>query len=404
MKSTLDFLYSLHTFGMKFGLSNIRILLQSIDNPHKKFPSIHVAGTNGKGSTSSMIAAIFTAAGYNVGLYTSPHLVRFNERIRINGKMISDKDVMKYTKLLRSEIIRTKSTFFEATTAVAFKYFADQKVDIAVIETGLGGRLDSTNVITPIVSVITTIGKDHTEQLGTTLRQIAFEKAGIIKRSVPVVIGRIHGIAKKVIVDSAKMKKAPLIQTSAIHLPRNIEIELKGKHQRVNASTAYAAVALAASHFLIGDSAVRQGFQNTVKLSGLRGRLEIIKGRPDILLDVAHNPEGISSLVPAVKGLGEKETVILFAVMKDKDYRQMLRRLRKISQRIVLAPLNMERSLPVSELSALCKQLEFKVYEEPSVKSALMKAKKIIKKDAVVIVTGSNYLVGEVLSLLTHGK
>lgn len=404
MNSSIEFLYSLHTFGMKFGLSNIRTLLKAVDNPHHQFPAIHVAGTNGKGSTSSMIAAIFTAAGYNVGLYTSPHLIQFNERIRINGRMISDHDVIRYVAMLRSSIESSRSTFFEATTAIAFKYFADRHVDIAVVETGLGGRLDSTNVITPLVSVITTIGKDHTEQLGNTFRQIAFEKAGIIKPRVPVVLGSVNGIARQVILNTARTKKSSLLFSSKLSLPEGVHIELNGVHQKQNAKNALAAVTLAGRDFLIGDDAIKRGLENTTKLSGLRGRLEIIEGKPEILLDVAHNPEGIKSLVHAMKDFTHKKKILMFSVMKDKDYLSMLRELKEAFEIIIIVPLKMERALTAGLLGAFSRELGFDVYEAKSVSDGLGKAIQRAGTKGLVVVSGSNYLIGEVLPFIAGNK
>ncbi len=401
MKSTLDFLYSLQTFGMKFGLANIRALLRYINNPQKTYPTIHVAGTNGKGSTSSMTAAILTAAGYKVGLYTSPHLVKFNERIRINGKMISDHDVVHYTKILKSEIQKVQATFFEATTAIAFQYFADQQVDIAVIETGLGGRLDSTNIIKPIVSVITTIGKDHTEQLGKHISQIAFEKAGIIKNRTPVVLGSIDGRAKSIIVAKAKERKSPILFSTKLQFPKNITLDLKGQHQLANARTAIGAITVVSNAFVIGDHAVKTGLEKASQLSGLRARFEFIQDHPRLLLDVAHNPHGISSLVSAVKKLPKVKTVIIFAVMKDKNYHAMLLRLKKVSTTIILTHLVTSRSMAVDALADVCISLGFTVIVKSDISEAVTTGKKLAGAKGLLIITGSHYLAGDVLSYLS---
>lgn len=387
---------------MKFGLRNINALLRYCGNPHRKFKSIHVAGTNGKGSTSSMIAAILTAAGYKVGLYTSPHLIKFNERIRINGRMISDADVAQYTKKLKPQIHKVKSTFFEATTAIAFQYFADQHVDIAVIETGLGGRLDSTNVIKPIASVITSIGKDHTEHLGNTLEAIAKEKAGIIKQNVPVILGNIKGRALNVICSAAKEKRAPVVSSSHIRLPTAINLQLKGKHQIVNAKMALAAVAVASKYLLVGDYAVRQGLEHTVKYTGLRARLELIKKRPAVLLDVAHNPDGIKILVSELQKLPYKKFVVLFAVMKDKDYTTMLRHFKKLHHVIIATQPATERALPSAELFRSMKGLFFNAYHEPNIAMAIAKGKRLAGKKGLLVITGSHYLVGEALQELEN--
>jgi len=397
MSDTLAYLYSLHKLGMKFGLRNIRQLLRYAGNPHKKFPSIHIAGTNGKGSTSSMIAAIFTAAGYNVGLYTSPHLVHFNERIRINGKIISNKDVVKYTAMLKPQIQQSQATFFEATTAMAFKYFADKQVDLAVIETGLGGRLDSTNVITPIVSVITSIGKDHVEQLGNTLSSIASEKAGIIKPRIPVVLGPISGIARQVILRRAKLLRSSVLYSEKIAIPENISVQLQGEYQQANVRCAVAACVVASNKFVLGDEAIKKGLEHTVELSGLRGRFEMIHSTPRVILDVAHNPAGIHSLVSAVKKLSYKKLVVVFGVMKDKDYLVIGKELQSLAPIIVLTQPVGERSMPVRELYNAYTTLGFTMYVRERSEDAFHLARNLAGKNGLVLVTGSHYLVGEII-------
>ena len=387
-------------FGMKLGLRNIRALLRSIGDPHRAFPSVHIAGTNGKGSTSSMIAAILTAAGYKVGLYTSPHLVHFNERIRINGAVISDADIVRYTAQLRSQIIKRKATFFEATTAIAFKYFADQNVDIAVIETGLGGRLDSTNVLKPVVSVITSIGMDHTEHLGNSIRLIAGEKAGIIKRHVPVVTGRLTPIAKRTIEAAAADKKSPVFDSSALTLPDDITLQLKGEHQIGNAKTAIAAVNFISKILLIGNAAIRKGLERTTQLSGLRARMEFIHGAPVVLLDVAHNPDGSAALVSELKNFKTSKIVIIFGVMRDKDYRSILKHFKKIASTIIATAPSIERALPSSLLATFCRKSGIQTIESATVREAVRKGKAIAGKKGLLVVTGSHYLVGEVIPIL----
>ena len=404
MKSTLDFLYSLQKFGMKIGLRNIRRLLRSVGNPHTSLKTIHIAGTNGKGSTSSMTAAILTAAGYKVGLYTSPHLVKFNERIRINGKMISDKKIVYYTNLLKKEIENSKATFFESTTAIAFKYFVDQKVDFAVIETGLGGRLDSTNVIRPIVSVITSIGKDHTEVLGKTYSSIATEKAGIIKSSVPVVIGDIKGIALRVIMQCARKNKAPILYSSKIVLSKRYSIQLKGKHQVGNAKAAVAAITIVSQKYLVGDKAIQEGLQHTTQLTGLRGRFEQIYSLPPILLDVAHNPDGMKVLSAEVKKLGYKKIVVIFAAMKDKDYRASLQQLKKLNPLIIVTQPSVERALSSEILYPSCKSLKLQCIRIPNVKDAVRFGYEQTEDKGLLVITGSHFLVGEAIPLLRSKK
>jgi dihydrofolate synthase/folylpolyglutamate synthase len=400
MNSAIQYLFSLEKFGMKFGLRNIRTLLHRLDNPHNKIRTIHIAGTNGKGSTSSMIAAILTAAGYKVGLYTSPHLVRFNERIRINGKMISDSDIAHYTRILKPTVREIKATFFETTTAMAFQYFFDNKVDIAVIETGLGGRLDSTNVLRPLVSVITTIGKDHTELLGRTDKSIAAEKAGIIKRRVPVVIGPIKSSAKKVIVNIAKQKLSPVLESKKLSIPYGCTIELLGKHQEANAKAAMGAVNVVCRQFLVGDIAIRDGLENTSKLSGLRARFEIRKGTPDILIDVAHNPDGIKTLVAGLQQISCSKIVIILGVMKDKDYRMILQHLKRIKPIIIATQPHLDRALSSKKLYSLCKEMNIACFHASYVKEALRLGKTKTGKSGLLVVTGSHYLAGEIIPFI----
>lgn len=400
MQGTLSYLYSLHKFGMKFGLRNIRVLLKSVGNPHRKYKTIHIAGTNGKGSTSSMIAAILTAAGYKVGLYTSPHLIKFNERIRINGTMISDADIVKHTRKLQPVIRRLKATFFEATTTMAFRYFADHKVDVAVIETGLGGRLDSTNVIRPLVSIITSIAKEHTEQLGKTISSIASEKAGIIKTRTPVVIGNLPKTARSVILNKAKKVHAPVLYSNRIKLPKNLILQLKGRYQTINARCAIAACTVACNHFLIGDNAIREGLTSTTALTGLRGRLEFIGSIPEILLDVAHNPDGLKNLVNEISRLKHKKKVIIFAVMKDKNYKLMGRELKKLNAEVIVTQPNIERAMPAKDLYDVYQKQKLILHLAESVGEALKIGKKVAGRNGLLVITGSHFLVGEAMDLL----
>lgn len=397
MHSTIRYLYSLQRFGMKFGLRNIRTLLRSIGNPHRKFKSIHVAGTNGKGSTSSMIAAIYAAAGYRVGLYTSPHLVRFNERIRINGTPISDRDIARIARSLRPHIDKVKGTFFEAATAIAFRYFAEQRVDIAVIETGLGGRLDATNVLRPLVSVITAIGKDHTEQLGTTITSIAREKAGIIKPTTPVVIGKLGTTAHREIGRRAAALRSPLLRSRYITIPGDISVQLCGQYQTENARCAVAAVTLTLDHFVLGDSSLKNGLEKTTALTGLRGRFETVRKSPTVILDVAHNPDGIRSLVQELHGMQIKKCVVVFGVMKDKDSHAMLKLLQRLKPLVICTQPETERALSSIEIGAICNALKIRYLIVENVKEAVNRSLKAAGKKGTVVITGSHYVVGEAL-------
>ncbi len=402
MDQSIAYLYSLQKFGMKFGLRNIRALLSAAGDPQKKFPSIHIAGTNGKGSTSSMTAAILTAAGYSVGLYTSPHLVSFRERIRINGTMIPQKELVRLVRLLKPEIDARQATFFEAATAVAFRYFAEQQVDIAVIETGLGGRLDSTNIITPLVSVITTIAKDHQEQLGDTLTAIAEEKGGIIKRHVPVVAGWIGGAPLRTLNDIAQLRHAPFHSAKNFNIPRGTVLDLYGEFQERNARTAVAAVTLISHSMPVGDAAIRNGLANTTRLSGIRGRFELRKGKPDILIDVAHNPEGMLTLSDELMRLKRKKIVIVFGVMKDKDYHSMLNALIPVRPLVIAAQPQGERALPVQDVVVECRRIGLTVTASKDVPDAVRIGRTRAGKTGLLVIAGSNFLAGEVLPLLEN--
>ncbi|MBW7888429.1 MAG: bifunctional folylpolyglutamate synthase/dihydrofolate synthase [Bacteroidetes bacterium] len=399
-QDNLEYLYSLQYFGIKLGLNNIQKLLRAVGNPHKTFPAIHIAGTNGKGSTSSMIAAVLTAAGYKTGLYTSPHLVKFNERIRVNGKMISDKEIIYYTKMMRSFFEHYHATFFEATTAIMFKYFAEKKVEIAVIETGMGGRLDSTNIIRPLVSVITTIGKDHTKHLGGTLEKIAFEKAGIIKSRTPIIIGDISKRPKNVIANVAANKKSPVIESRVFPLPEYISLELHGNYQQDNARCAYAAIQTIQKKFPVRKSALQNGFAKTSRYSGLHGRFEQISSNPRILIDVAHNPDAIALLCETLRREKYKTLYIVFGVMKDKDYVSMLRLLKTVQPVMIVSAPNYERALSTDALKKECRTLKLKTIPAETIQQGVLTAKRAAGKKDLIVITGSHYVVGEALEAM----
>jgi dihydrofolate synthase / folylpolyglutamate synthase len=313
-------------------------------NPHRAFPVVHIAGTNGKGSTASFIAAALTAAGYRTGLYTSPHLEDFTERIRIDGVPISSDDVVRYAAALRPDVDALNATFFEVTTLMAFQYFADRSVDVAVIETGMGGRLDATNIVLPACSVITGVSLDHTEYLGARIEDIASEKAGIIKSGVPVVSGTLDESAARVIAERAAALGAPLhtvhwrgraewtdfdamrCELSGMEYP--VELGLIGEHQARNAELALAALrSLRADGFAkLMDNAIRDGFRNVRAYSGLRGRLHRLGTEPELVLDAGHNPEGLRVMLDAWCVLRPPAaTHVVFGVMKSKDHHEMIR-------------------------------------------------------------------------------
>jgi len=424
---SVRFLYGLEKFGMKFGLEGIRSLLLSIDNPHRSFSCIHVAGTNGKGSTSSMLASIFTAAGYRTGLFTSPHLVSFTERIRIDGKPISTKEVVRITNLLVRQIRKQRATFFEATTAMAFKYFADSKVDIAIIETGLGGRLDSTNVVIPLVSVITNVSMEHTEILGESIEKIAWEKGGIIKGTIPCVTGIQSAKPLRVIRKIAKARKAPLFVAAAERvkirsstltgikieatvgdsLYRNLRISLAGNHQAMNAALVLHTLEVLKREgkHVIKESQIRRGLNNVQRFSGLQARLSVVQRRPLIVADVAHNPEGVRRMVDSLKDLGIGGVCLIFGVVRDKNYESMIASLKEITRYAILATPATDRARSLSDLVLEFERQEINVVEAVShVGKAVERALVLAAKKMPILITGSHFVVGEALSALGRRK
>lgn len=419
-RSTLEYLYGLQTFGMKLGLRNIRTLLHFCHDPQKQFRSVHVAGTNGKGSTSAMIAAVLQSAGYRTGLYTSPHLVKFNERIRVNGKMISDSDLVRYAALLRPQIDRFRATFFEATTAIAFKYFADKKVDIAVIETGLGGRLDATNVLVPEVSVITAIAKDHTQHLGRSLWKIAYEKGGIIKRGKACVVGTMNRNPFLELQNIAKQRRSRLITIKNIRsseaataegnfqimdiLTENVSydklrIPLLGKYQASNTKVAISALEyLQSKGITIPNSAFRRGLERVHRLTGIRGRFEVLRRRPLIILDVGHNPAAVSAIVGSLGEMEYKKLILVFGVMKDKDYKSMVRTFASLKPVVFAVQPGMERALSATIIADIFHALKCQAYAFGDVAAGIREALRTQKKNDLLLICGSHYVVGEALS------
>ncbi|MGB2867118.1 MAG: folylpolyglutamate synthase/dihydrofolate synthase family protein [Bacteroidota bacterium] len=410
---------------MKFGLTGIRRLLRSVGNPEKAFPSIHVAGTNGKGSTAAMIAAALSAAGYKTGLYTSPHLVDYSERIQINGKPIQHRSIVRIVNHLWPEIHKHNSTFFEVSTALAFKYFADSKIDLAVVETGLGGRLDATNVLKPLVTVITTIGLEHREILGDTLAKIAREKAGIIKRGVPCFTGvdsaEVLAIIQRVAARNRaalhsfrearfKLRKSDLKGSLVdVRIPgsefRGLRISLAGSFQIRNAILALRTLdeVRRTQKFNIPDRAIRSGFAAIQTHSGLRGRLSIVKNRPLVLVDVAHNRDAMRTLCRSLKELKLRRLRVVFGVMKDKDYRSMVRSLGTIATEVFVVEATTERSRLSSDIAAALEadgtRATLSGGVPDGVRMALDGASQV-----PVLVTGSHFVVGEALAFLEKKK
>lgn len=417
IQSALDKLFSLHQFGIKLGLDNIFSLLDQLGNPHKKLKTFHIAGSNGKGSTASFIASILMEAGYKVGLYTSPHFRIYNERIRINGKMISDEYVAAFITSLEECIEKNSPTFFELTTALAFKYFEEQQVDYAVIETGLGGRLDATNVIQPIASVITSISLEHTQHLGNTIEKIAAEKAGIIKSNSIVLTGRVPVEAKKVfeettfqcgskyfpIDDYLKMEKERVVIAYKEKMFSLYFTPLLGAHQLINAAVALKTVDECLH--LKNGLAYSNGIRNVISNSGIEGRYEVVNSHPRIIFDSAHNPEGITTFVAefSKEYNSYSERVLIFGAMRDKSIDQMLLALKPYFNTIFVTKIDIDRSATIEELQLIASSAGIEV-------NSLLDPASFVNgffgnsPDHCLVVLGSMYLLGEIKSKMFKEK
>ncbi len=403
----------------KEGLHNTLVLDEHLGHPHEDFKTIHIAGTNGKGSCAHLLAAILQLSGYNVGLYTSPHLCDFRERIRVNGKCINKRYVVDFVKKNRKFFEPLHPSFFELTTALAFKFFADCEVDIAVIEVGLGGRLDCTNIITPILSVITNISLDHTQFLGDTLVKIAGEKAGIIKHGVPVVIGEATEETRPVFVMKARLEKAPIVfaddkKEVLSRLPFIGELfgyttehfgpiisELGGNYQEKNINTVLCAVKrLKQSRIKIKKDAIQVGMMSGASLTGLLGRWQTVHEEPTVVCDTGHNVAGweyiSAQLEEQLKEKRCKTMRIVFGMVDDKDYKAVMRLLPKKAV-IYLTKAQSKRALDEQILFEEGKKLGLDVTTFPDVKSAYGKAMKDASKQDFVFVGGSSYIVADFL-------
>lgn len=382
----------------KEGLSNSWALDEHFNHPHTKFKTIHVAGTNGKGSCSHTIAAILQAEGYRVGLFTSPHLVDFRERIKVNGDCISQEYVMDFVENERSFFEPLHPSFFELTTAMAFKYFADSHVDIAVIEVGLGGRLDCTNIITPILSVITNISFDHTQFLGDTLEKIAMEKAGIIKRDIPIVIGETTPETRNVFIQKVKEMNAPIFFAEEYNNPiaNELDFELKGSYQQKNKQTILCAV----SHLplSISPSSIKEGLSHVVELTGLMGRWQTIRERPTVICDTGHNVGGWQYLSQQIKSQPCKNLHIVFGMVDDKDIDTVMNML-PTNATYYFTQAQTKRAIPANIVEEKGKEHHLKGYVFPKVADAYKAALHHANEDDFIFVGGSSYIVADFLTL-----
>ena len=385
----------------KEGLSNTHALDEHFGHPHRQFKTIHVAGTNGKGSCSHTLAAILQSAGYKVGLYTSPHLVDFRERIRVNGQCISKEYVVEFVEQERSFFEPLHPSFFELTTAMAFKYFAEQKVDIAVIEVGLGGRLDCTNIITPVLSIITNISFDHTQFLGNTLAKIAGEKAGIIKKNVPVVIGETTPETLPVFQKKAAAKSAPLHLAEAFEVAHDYDFELKGLYQQKNKQTILCAVNSLKDVFTIPEEAIKKGMAHVCELTGLTGRWHTLQTRPLVICDTGHNVGGWQYLAEQIKAQTCKTLRIVFGMVDDKDINTVMQLLPKQAV-YYFTQASSHRAIPVHKVQETAKAHQLEGTTFSNVKDAYHQALSDAHPEDFIFVGGSSYLVADLLTDFTY--
>ncbi len=415
LEEALQKLFSLHQFGIKLGLENIKKLLEYLKNPEKNLKAIHIAGSNGKGSTASFISSILQESGFRIGLYTSPHLIRFNERIRINGEMISDDYILDFMNEVDSYIDSHSPTFFELTTALAFKYFSEQEVDYTVIETGLGGRLDATNVLNPLVSLITTISEEHTNILGTDLTSIAIEKGGIIKRGKNVVLGILEKDPKLALINKAKELNSRyfLLEDFIEYFDDSIlfknssdqimitDLSLKGQHQLENAALSILTISVLG--LCITNTQILKGLKKVVENTGIQGRYEIANQFPKLIFDAAHNIEGVEEFIREFRRDSKKysERIVIYGSMKDKSYSKILKSLDSNFDKIFVTTINYERAATIEEIvmeASLLGITAIPLREPEKYISEFLKG----DKSKCLVVLGSIYIMGEIKKKLQN--
>ena len=423
---TLQYLYDrlpvFHHVGIsayKPGLENTIQLMNVLNNPHQQYRTIHVAGTNGKGSVSHFLAAILQCAGYKVGLYTSPHLVDFGERIRVNGTMINQQYVIDFVADNRGHFDEINPSFFEATMAMAFNYFADSEVDVAIIEVGLGGRLDSTNIIQPELSVITNISFDHVGFLGDTLEKIAFEKAGIIKENTPVVIGEALAETRTIFETKARLEHAPIYfaeeqfelvsdgykdvkQIVKTNDNKSFIVGLAGEYQLKNIATTLTAVnQLNQLNINISEQNIAQGLAFVTEITGLKGRWQTLQQFPTVIADTGHNVAGIQLVVNQLKAQKYKKLHIVIGMVNDKDISSILALL-PIEAQYYFTQANIARALQAEELKKLAESYFLNGAAYSSVEQAINSAIKVSDNEDLIFIGGSNFIVGEALPLFDY--
>ena len=387
---------SIGASAYKADLSNTIKLVNYLGNPQDDFKSIHVAGTNGKGSTSHMMASVFQEAGYKVGLYTSPHLKDFRERIKINGELIAEENVVHFIKRHQSFFLQNQLSFFEMTVGMAFDFFKNEKVDIAIIEVGLGGRLDSTNIIKPEIAVITNIGLDHTRFLGETITKIAHEKAGVIKTETPVVIGEYTEETKAIFLSKSKETNSPVLFAEDMSTPK-LELDLLGDYQIKNSQTAYTALSvLKKMGWKLSKEIIQTGLKKVIDNTGLAGRWQILNYSPKIICDTAHNREGFSFVMKQLNMVNCDQLHIVFGVVDDKKLDTILPLLPKNATYYFCKP-NVVRGLDEEKLKQKASQYSLVGQTYSSVNEAYKKSLTAAAKNDLIFVGGSTFVVAEVL-------
>ncbi|TXD48937.1 bifunctional folylpolyglutamate synthase/dihydrofolate synthase [Polaribacter sp. IC073] len=399
-KETLDWMFAQLPMYQREGktafkkdLTNTLALSKELNFPDKKFKSIHVGGTNGKGSTSHLLASMLQEAGYKVGLYTSPHLKNFTERIRINGEEIPKRKITAFISKHKDFLAQQKLSFFEMTVGLAFDYFASQKVDIAIVEVGLGGRLDSTNIITPEIAVITNIGLDHTQFLGETLPEIAFEKAGIIKKNVPVIIGEEQIAVKNVFLAKAAAEKAPIYFAS--DEVGRYQTDLLGDYQEKNTKTAVAAIKKLKG-FQVSEENIKNGLLHVVKNTNLKGRWQILQEHPKVICDTAHNKEGLEIVLNQLQKEQGKQLHIVLGVVSDKKLEDLLPLFPKAASYYFCKP-NIPRGMSEAVLQEKATAFDLFGKKYASVEEAYKASLRSANQEDVIYVGGSTFVVAEII-------
>ncbi len=419
LELALDFLNSRIPVGWKLGLDSMNKMLSELGDPHQKLKFVHIAGTNGKGSVASMLASIFRNAGYKTGLYTSPHLVDVRERIQYNGEKIEADDFSRLINVVKPVIEKFNATYFETLTVLAFRFFVEKEADLVVLETGLGGRLDATNVVDPELSIITSIDFDHTDHLGATLAEIAGEKAGIIKNNRPCLVGHLPEEALSRIIAKAEQQQAPIYNATDFYqfnvidetpgqttfstidkkkMSEHFTLALNGQFQVANACIAISACDILKSRGLnIKREHIKSGLRQVV----WPGRFQLIRHNPPIILDVAHNVAAVQQLVQQLRRFyGDKKILVCMGVLKDKDYGEMTKEIASIATTVQPVEVQSDRALAARELQNEFQRFNINVLPAKSLSHALHDLISLVDAEAVLCITGSHYVVGEALVLI----